>query len=101
MKAIKVPKQNAGNRLSEMQLAILAYMIAFPAPSTSKIGHLPTTGEVIDGLGLQRNKITFASVSRSLSRLEKSGRLFSWVGELRSQGGGFRWSMPRQQEIEQ
>ncbi|MCD2183316.1 hypothetical protein [Rhizobium sp. GN54] len=93
---INVPERKVDNRLSEMQVNILSVMRAFPAPTGCKIGHLPTTGDIVDALGLPRNKATFASVSRSLARLDRAGKLASWQAEISIRGRGNRWSLPPQ-----
>ena len=74
-----VPERNFDNqKLSALQQAILA---AKGPPIGNRIGHLPRTGDVTDGVSRRRDKAGFASVSRALSRLWQRGLVDAYVGE--------------------
>lgn len=54
--------------------------------------HLPRTGDVIDALGRPRDNVSYASVSRSLARLQAKGLIVAYRG-LWSVGQGHRWGI--------
>lgn len=92
---IKVSHENIDNRSSQMQAAILEILAdrrAFP-PSSSFIGDLPRTGDIVDALGRDRDKAGYASVSRSLNRLWKAGKVHAYSATLYIKGKGYRWSL--------
>lgn len=92
---IKVPKWNVVNRhlISPMQHQILNILIAAGQPVGERIGHLPRTGDIVDALGMPRSKASFASVSRSLSRLETAGRIVSYEPFLKTRGMGRHYAV--------
>lgn len=87
---IKVRKRNIANRvaISPMQHQILNILTAAGQAVGDRIGHLPRTGDIVDALGLPRTKAAFASVSRSLSRLEKAGRIGIYDPLIATRGNG-------------
>lgn len=91
----KIPKQNSVNRnsISAMQHQILGILFSAGQPRGEKIGHLPRTGEIVDALGLPRSRAAFASVSRSLSRLEKAGRVVSYSPSINTRGRGRHYAL--------
>jgi len=93
---INVPHPNIDNRLSALQADILDYLksegAAGPRPG-NLIGHLPTTGQIVDGIGRDRDKAGFASVSRALDRLQKRGYVVAYRSEVPIRGKGFRYSL--------
>ncbi|RUV94329.1 hypothetical protein EOA75_11790 [Mesorhizobium sp. M1A.F.Ca.IN.022.07.1.1] len=72
---------------------ILNILTAAGQPQWGKIGHLPRTGDIVDALGLPRTKTAFASVSRSLARLERAGRIVSYAPAMATRGNGFHWAV--------
>lgn len=90
-----IPNQNSFNRLSKRQRAILAYLderCAF-RPLDERIGHLPRTGQIIDGLDLDRTPTNYASVSRSLERLRKAGLVEAYSPSICTQGKGWHYAL--------
>lgn len=92
LKVINVPHQDIDNRLSGVQIRIVEILSGLQKP-TDCIGHLPTTGEMVERLGLPRTRSNVASVARSLSRLQRIGILAAWRGEIYMPGKAFRWSL--------
>ncbi|MBP1297459.1 hypothetical protein [Bradyrhizobium elkanii] len=92
---ISVPGQNIDNRsrLSGMQKRILVYLASTGQPHGDRIGHLPRTGDVVDQLGMRRDKAGFASVSRSLSRLNAAGLIDAYYPCLATRGMGAHWAL--------
>lgn len=90
---IKVPKQNLDNRLSTMQVALLANLRSAGQPIGEKIGHLPRTGDMVDALGLPRDKKSYASISRSLDRLRKAGMVVAYSPSIATRGNGNHWAV--------
>jgi hypothetical protein len=88
----KVRNENIDNRFA-MQRAILAYLATVGQPRGDYIGHLPRTGDIVDGLGYARDKAGFASVSRSLARLCKAGKVDAYLPQLRTRGNGARYCL--------
>jgi hypothetical protein len=76
-----------------MQQAILAYLATVGQPRGSHIGHLPRTGDIVDALGYPRDKSGFASVSRSLARLCKSGKVHAYYAQLVTRGKGAHYCL--------
>lgn len=91
----KVLVDNVFNRLSPMQREIMDYLANFDGPIGNRIGHLPRTGDIIDGIGRARTNASFAAVSRSLSRLRAAGLIDAYDTELRTRGDGSHWSLRR------
>jgi hypothetical protein len=87
-----ISRRNIDNRF-EVQRRILAYLATVEPPRGGYIGNLPGTGEVVDALGLPRNKCSYASVSRSLARLCASGKVERYYTERAGQGKGARWAL--------
>ncbi|TIN20163.1 MAG: hypothetical protein E5Y51_03710 [Mesorhizobium sp.] len=98
---IKGPKQTFDNRVDAPPPSsgaarahqILNILTEAGQPLWGKIGHLPRTGDIVDALGLPRTKTTFASVSRSLARLERAGRIVSYAPAMATRGNGFHWAV--------
>ncbi|MGN6451314.1 MAG: hypothetical protein ACTHLK_22520 [Brucella intermedia] len=90
-----IPKQNNVNRArpSALQYAIMNILTAAGQPIGEKIGHLPRTGDIVDALGLPKTNSSFASVSRSLSRMEKAGRIVGYTPYLSTRGNGRHWGV--------
>lgn len=90
-----IPKQKVFNRVqpSIMQHQIMNILTAAGHPIGEKIGHLPRTGEIIEALGLPRTNSSYASVSRSLSRLEKAGRIVGYTPYIGTPGKGRHWGV--------
>jgi hypothetical protein len=82
-----------GRRLSVQQRRILTYLAGAGQPIGSFIGNLPRTGDVVDQLGLVRNKTGFASVSRSLARLNSIGLIASYSPNICTRGCGYHWAV--------
>ncbi|WP_374322886.1 hypothetical protein [Brevundimonas sp.] len=58
-------------------------------------GHIGMkTGEVVDALGRHRDKPGYASVSRTLARLRKSGDVEAFESAYSQQGGGLFYRIP-------
>lgn len=76
-----------------MQRAILAYLATVGQPRGNYIGHLPRTGDIVDALGYTRGKSGFASVSRSLARLCKAGKVNACYAALCTRGKGARYCL--------
>ena len=91
----KVLVDNIFNRLSPMQREIMDYLANFDGPIGNRIGHLPRTGDIIDGIGRARTNASFAAVSRSLARLHANGLVDAYHAELCTRGNGARWSLHR------
>ena len=94
----KVSEQNRVNRTakrSTLQHMILSVLHDAGQPEAGRIGHLPRTGDIIDALGLPRTKSTFASVSRSLARLEASDWIVSYETEINTRGKGRHYGVKR------
>jgi len=93
---IKVPNQNIDNRLSGLQSDILDFLkgegSTGPRPG-GYIAHLPTTGQIEDGVGRDRDKAGFASVSRALDRLRKRGIVVGYQPTMHIRGKGLRYSL--------
>ena len=92
---INISHENIDNRSSQMQAAILEILAdrrAVP-PTSSFIGDLPRTGDIVDALGRSRDKAGYASVSRSLKRLWKAGKVQAYSSILCARGNGYRWSL--------
>ena len=92
MTVIKIPKQIIDNR-SAMQRRILAYLATTGHIVGERIGHLPRTGDVIDHLLMRRDKLGFASVSRSLARLRAAGLIVAYCPNLCTRGNGVHWAL--------
>lgn len=92
---IKIRKRNLDNRatICALQHQILNILTAAGQPKGEKIGHLPRTGEIVDALGWPRNKSSFASVSRSLRRLEQAERIVSYEPFLITRGKGRHYAV--------
>ncbi len=91
---INVPQQNLANR-RDLQTAILEYLATMGGPEGDRIGHLPRTGDVVDAVGRQRDNAGFATVSRSLARLRRDGRVVAFQPSLLTRGKGFFWALAR------
>jgi hypothetical protein len=94
-----IPNGNLDSRFA-LQRRILAYLatVGQPQPSARDpdcvtIGHLPRAGDVIDALGLPRDKSSYATVSRALARLCKAGKVDAYYGQLYIQGKGARYCL--------
>jgi hypothetical protein len=88
----KGPRGSFDNRFT-IQQRILAYLATIEQPKPNAdgslyIGGLSRTGDVVNALGLPRNKSSFASVSRSLARLCKTGKVDAYLGGMCTQGKG-------------
>ena len=95
MAVSKLSDQNIDNRaLSDMQRRILKYLATAGQPVGDLIGHLPRTGDVVDHIGMRRDKAGFASVSRSLARLRLSGLIMAYHPSLATRGNGSHWALP-------
>jgi hypothetical protein len=82
------------NRL-EMQRRILAYLRTRDKYNVIHGGDMPSTGNVVDALGMPRTKSSFASVSRSLrSRLVIAGKVETYRAMCNLQGKGLRYCLP-------
>lgn len=94
---IKGRKQTFDNRtaVSPLQHHILNVLAAAGQPIGERIGHLPRTGDIVDALGWPRNKSSFASVSRSLKRLEQAARIVSYSPSVATRGNGFHYAVKR------
>ena len=92
---VKIRNRNVDNRpaLSPLQHQILNILTAAGQPIGEKIGHLPRTGEIVDALGWTRDKSSFASVSRSLRRLEGAGRIASYHHSIATRGNGRHYAV--------
>jgi hypothetical protein len=90
----KIPIQNIVNRTNARRSDILDALDNLGALGArgNFIGHLPSTGDVIDAMGLARDATTFASVSRSLRRMAVAGLIREWRATLCHRGKGARWS---------
>jgi hypothetical protein len=76
------------------QQAILAYLATVGQPRGNYIiGHLARTGDVVRALGLPDNRSSFASVSRSLARLCKAGKVDAYLPPLSTRGKGARYCL--------
>jgi len=83
-----------GRGLSRQQVAIIEVLRSHPRPRPDQRSHgLPTTGEIIDALGLERSAQNYASVSRTLARLVERGEVLLWQGELYRAGRGYGYSL--------
>lgn len=93
---IKVQDQNIDNHLSALQTDILDFLksegATGPRPG-GYIAHLPTTGRIVDGVGRDRDKAGFASVSRALDRLRKRGFVVAFQSVMHIRGKGFRYAL--------
>lgn len=49
----------------------------------------------MDGIGRDRAKSTYASVSRALDRLGRRGYIVSYRSEIAIRGNGFRYALAR------
>jgi hypothetical protein len=92
--------ENIVNRLSPLQRAILEILQSVPGPGDdvdeygrTYIGHMPTTGDIIDKLGRPRDGKSYASVSRSLDRLMRSGLVVGAYAEICIRGKGRRYAL--------
>jgi hypothetical protein len=89
----KVPIRNGVNRLSPLQSDIIDYLNKVGQAKGDYIGHLPTTGDIIVGIGKAKVGATCAAVSRSLSRLCRSGFVVAYSSGICTQGRGFRYAL--------
>lgn len=91
----KVSIENIANRPSNLQIEILEALSILNAtpPETSYIGDLPRTGDILDALGRCRDNVGYASVSRSLNRLWRAGKVNAYSGLFYTRGKGYRWSL--------
>jgi hypothetical protein len=93
----KVADHNRVNRkrtsASIMQHMILNVLHDAGQPIDDRIGHLPRTGDIIDMLGLPRTKSSFASVSRSLARMETAGWIVSYRALVKTRGNGRHYAV--------
>jgi hypothetical protein len=87
-----VPNENLDNRFAK-QRAILVYLATVGQPRGDYIGHLPRTGNIVDALGYPRTKLGFASVSRSLARLCKAGKVHAYYPSRCTPGMGARYCL--------
>jgi hypothetical protein len=87
------------NRLTRPD-QILAYLATVGQPRGNSIGHLPRTGDIIAALGLPRTRASYASVSRSLARLCKAGKVDCYSGEIYIPGKGGRYCLASAAEPE-
>ena len=86
-----------GKGLSRLQCAILE---SLPAGNTfhhdeyghAHIGHLPTTGDILEALGRNRTKANYAAVSKALRRLEERGLVVSFDTVIWNRGKGRRYA---------
>jgi hypothetical protein len=90
-----VNKLAQGNLVNRQQLEILRALLPTVRPDppadaygTIYIGDLPRTGAIIDAIGLVRSPKAYASVSRSLARLEANELVVSFSGLIFRQGKG-------------
>lgn len=90
-----VPVENGYNQLSPMQREILRHLATCSGPMGNRIGHMPRTGDIIDAIGRPRTNSSFASVSRSLGRLQAAGLIDAYRAELCTRGDGAHWSLRR------
>jgi len=90
-----IPNANLDNRLSPLQRAILGYLRSVSAfgPRGEYIGHLPRTGQIVVGVGKDRDKAATASVSRSLKRLCASGLVVAYSPSICTQGMGLHYAL--------
>jgi DNA-binding MarR family transcriptional regulator len=90
----KVSNRNIDNRpLSAVQVSILRHLATRRSAKGGCIGHLPTTGGVIQAIGGQRDRVSYASVSRSLGRLNRAGLVDSYLSEVAIRGRGYRYAI--------
>jgi len=92
----KSPTQTLDSRLSPLQSDILDFLKSKAEPSPRVdgcIAHLQTTGQIMDGIGRDRAKSTYASVSRALDRLGRRGYIVSYRSEKAIRGNGFRYAL--------
>lgn len=91
----KIPNRNIDNRLSPLQLEILCYLSSIQAHGCidGRIGHLPRTGAVVEGVGRHKDKAGYASVSRSLKRLMQSGHIAGYYSQLCTRGKGMHYAL--------
>ena len=90
---INVPKTPFDNRRSGprsfQQSQVLEVLHALPS------GHIGIkTGDVVAALGRRRDKAGYASVSRTLARLRKSGDVEAFESAYSQQGGGLFYRIP-------
>ena len=88
-----------GRGLSQLQTAILMVLDAAPHSDRGPdrygaqyIGHMPTTGEIMDALGRPKNNTNYAAVSKALRRLEARGLITSYRAQARLRGNALRYS---------
>ena len=92
----KIPVQNIDNRLSALQSDILDFLRSDDATGPRPggyIAHLPTTGAIVDGVGRDRDKAGFASVSRALARLCERELVVAYRSAMAIRSKGFRYSL--------
>lgn len=94
--ASEPPTQNLDHRLSALQCDILDFLKR-KAETGPRVGgctaHLQTTGQIMDGIGRDRAKSAYASVSRALDRLGRRGYIVSYRSEMPIRGNGFRYAL--------
>ena len=86
---------NVVSRLSRVQKDILAFLATVPPPSTEDLTAWPTTGDVIEAIGRERNNSNYASVSRALARLADRGLVEAWSSFGHIQGKGHRYRLAK------
>lgn len=87
--------------LSRLQCAILDVLKAVkPSPCTPDqwgaeyIGHLPTSGQILEALGRDRTNANYAAVSKALRRLEERRLIVSHRSQLWLRGKALRYALP-------
>ena len=93
--------QQTRKGISRLQRDILQVLQAVPenlrpngdAWGHSYIGHLPTTGDIIEALGRSRENKNYAAVSKALMRLEARGLLSSYGSIVRLRGDARRYAL--------
>jgi hypothetical protein len=93
----KVQDDNIVNRRGQAE-AILAFLKKFAPVTGDYIGHLPTTGDIVDAIGRERNNASFASVSRTLRRLEAAGKIAAYQSTLCIIGKGYRYGLTKERK---
>lgn len=88
------------NVVNRRQAAILEVLESLGAHGLEgeRLNHLPTTGGIIDALGLPRDATSYASVSRSLRRMHKAGLVDEYLPQVRAPGSASFWALARRDD---
>ena len=82
-----------GRGLSQLQRAILELLPLGPEQGRGDyIGHLPTSGAILDALGRPRDNAGYAAVSKALARLEQRGLVISYRAQVALRGKALRYA---------